>query len=206
MKIKIEYFTYFIMIILFSSCQSQSRIDLSELTLSEDFLTLVPKAERALFYSDKIDPATGTPSFTTNEVQKYSYKNIKFERPEIGTSRVVFYTYKALEKGGDNQISGLHFNIEGKNEELFTLLKKQYGDPEELHPVPTIPKESVLYGHNSFVWKEDKTSIILDFYYSSLNDQQRIETAVYIIKNDAKDLTFPERTSAERLVNTHTKK
>ncbi|WP_159090882.1 hypothetical protein [Aquimarina aquimarini] len=205
MKMIFEYFVC--LIILFStSCQSQSRIDLSELTLSEDFLVMVPKSERTFFYSDKIDPATGTPSYTTNEVQKYSYKNVLFEQTKIGMSQVTFYTYKALEKGGNNQIFGLHFNIEEKNEELFTILKKQYGDPKELNAAPTQPKDEILYGHHSFVWNEDKISIILSYSYSSFNDKQHIQTAVYILKNDAKDLTFPKRTSVKRLMQTHTKK
>ncbi|TPN89083.1 hypothetical protein [Aquimarina algicola] len=206
MKIKSKYYIYILIIILFNSCNSQSRMDLAELTLSEDFLTLIPKNERSLFYPDKINPDTGTPAFNTNEVQKYKYKNILFDQPEVGTSQVTFYTYKALEKGGNNQIAGIHFNIEGKNDELFTILKKQYGNPKELSPTPTTPKEGVLYGYNSFIWKENKISIFLGFNYSGLNDKQRIQTTVHILKNDVIDLTSPKRTSVERLTQTLTKK
>ncbi len=202
MKIKLKYFTY-IMIVFFSSCQSQSRMDLSELTLSEDLLVMIPKSERTLFSLDKVDPATGTPAFTTYEVQKYRYKNIEFKQPELGHNQVTFYTYKALKEGSDNQISGFSFDLEDRNEELFTILKKQYGKPEELTPVPTYTLEEVLHGHNSFVWRKNEISIILSYSYSSLNDKQRIRTTVYIINNDAKDLTFPEQISVNRLIETH---
>ncbi|WP_344926871.1 hypothetical protein [Aquimarina addita] len=195
------------MAIIFQSCQSQSRTDLAQLTWSEDLLVdLIPESDRASFTSDKISPDTGIPIFYTKEVSNYKYENIKFEQTKFGNNSVGFYVYDALKKGEKNEIAGIKINIEKQNEDFFNLLKEKYGTPIILSPIPTKVMDGVIYGNSGYLWKQDKISIVLSDFYKSRNNEQYISTSIYIIKNDVVDLTSPERTSLERLIQTHTKK
>ncbi|CAA0210262.1 hypothetical protein R8G64_13705 [Tenacibaculum maritimum] len=228
-----------------NSCSSQNKIDLLAALQNKTFLEqLIPKEQRALFFYDKIDPASGTPVMvTTKETDRYTFGtyNIPPNPTKVRriNNQIGICLYKALNDNHENKIAGIWIHMKKIDDRLFEYLKELYGTPKETSPKPTVQettaerrarlglknegvvqkkteKQRILHGSNDFLWQvNDMTIVYSDFYRANTayidddgnkiadpKEEQYISASVYIIRNDAMDMTTPGRTSAQRLIAT----
>ncbi|MFL0184520.1 hypothetical protein [Tenacibaculum maritimum] len=228
-----------------NSCNSQNKIDLLAALQNKTSLEqLIPKEQRALFFYDKIDPASGTPVMvTTKETDRYTFGTYNIPPNPTKVRRinnvVGFYLYKTPSDNHDNKIAGIWIDMKKIDDRLFEYLKELYGTPKETSPKPTVQettaerrarlglknegvvqkkteKQRILHGSNDFLWQiNDMTIIYSDLYrahttyidddgnkIAAPKEEQYISASVYIIRNDAMDMTTPGRTSAQRFIAT----
>ncbi|MFL0075165.1 hypothetical protein [Tenacibaculum maritimum] len=228
-----------------NSCSSQNKIDLLAALQNKTSLEqLIPKEQRALFFYDKIDPASGTPVMvTTKETDRYTFGtyNIPPNPTKVRriNNQIGICLYKALNDNHENKIAGIWIHMKKVDNRLFEYLKELYGTPKETSPKPTVQettterrarlglknegvvqkkteKQRILHGSNDFLWQvNDMTIVYSDLYLTQTayidddgnkiadpKEEQYISASVYIIRNDAMDMTTPGRTSAQRLIAT----
>ncbi|MFL0089418.1 hypothetical protein V2550_12160 [Tenacibaculum maritimum] len=231
--------------IMMASCNSQNKIDLLAALQNKTSLEqLIPKEQRALFFYDKIDPASGTPVMvTTKETDRYTFGtyNIPPNPTKVRriNNQIGICLYKALNDNHENKIAGIWIDMKKIDDRLFEYLKELYGTPKEIRPKPTVQettaerrarlglknegvvqkrteKQRILHGSNNFLWQvNDMTIVYSDFYRANTayidddgnkiadpKEEQYISASVYIIRNDAMDMTTPGRTSAQRFIAT----
>ncbi|MCD9612215.1 hypothetical protein [Tenacibaculum maritimum] len=231
--------------IMMASCNSQNKIDLLAALQNKTSLEqLIPKEQRALFFYDKIDPASGTPVMvTTKETDRYTFGTYNIPpnptKVKIINNQIGICLYKALNDNHENKIAGIWIHMKKVDNRLFEYLKDLYGTPKRTSPKPTVQettaerrarlglknegvvqkkteKQRFLHGSDDFLWQiNDMTIVYSDLYLTQTayidddgnkiadpKEEQYISTSVYIIRNDAMDMTTPGRTSAQRLIAT----
>lgn len=190
----------FILTMILYSCQS--RMEVSEVILNEEVSGVIK--DKKEFFSEQAHPSTGLPLLYTYDVQHYTFGDIDFEnnsqQTALGINSVGFYLYKTYNKD-ENKIAGIRIEVHEQGEELFSYLKEKYGEPEELAPEPETRYEGIIHGISAYTWKnEGPYTVILSKSYATKNKEQLITTTVYILNNDAEDITAEGRTSVERLL------
>lgn len=190
----------FILTMILSSCQS--RMEVSEVILNEEVSGMIK--DKKEFFSEQIHPSTGLPLLYTYNVEHYTFGDVDFEnnsqQTTLGINSVGFYLYKAYNKE-ENKIAGIRLEVHEQGEELFSYLKEKYGEPGELAPEPETRYEGIIHGISSYIWKNDASyTVILSKSYATKDKEQLITTTVYILNNDAVDITADGRTSVERLL------
>jgi len=195
---------FLLIMILFSSCQS--KIDLSNLTLKEDVDDFIE--ERSDFFSDNTSPATGLPILYTYKIDRFSFGSLNLidnsENTNIGINKVGFFLYKPYNKD-TNTVAGLIIDYNQLDNNLYEVLEKKYGTPTIVAEKPTNKVEGILHGISAYQWKaNDYQTVFLSKSYSTKNNKQAISTTVYILNNDAQDITTEDRSAVDRLLKTFT--
>lgn len=183
------------------SCQSNT--DLSKLTLKEDVDSLI--TDRNDFYREDVEPASGLASIYTYKIDGFSFGEYDLldnsETAIANKNSLTFYLEKPFQKS-NNQIVGFFIKVNNSESTLFNVVESLYGRPEELSQKPTSTYEEILYGSESWLWKDQEMTIIVSKSYGSRNDKQVIDESIYLVRNDVMERGKPNRTAANRLIET----
>lgn len=196
-KIIVTSFLIFALI----GCQSQSKIDLSELNLNNPLN--IEKSD--LVKQIDLDQTTGLPYYSTYQVDKYKYQDVDFL---INYPKKKKYLKSSIGFSIDNNNKLLGFFISTYNfkesNKLFDLISKKYGKPIIIH----IANNNWPY--SGYYWKQTKNGfdILLSQSQEEINNGDEkvvgFSSEVYFIKHDLKFGNMETReTILENFIRSH---
>jgi len=188
---------------MFSSCNSQNKIDLEKLDFHQSSKDLFTNLK---FREDKRDIATTLPIEYTYEAQNFKYGPIEFLKSEK--------TDEAFNKVGVfldsiKNIKGIFIDIESSKQSipLLNYITKTYGTAHVLSKVPDKDRNGIQSGISAYTWNipNEHRFINLIQFYKEVNSKNTIATYFYLIDDTIKT-TNPDdnRTVKELLIQAST--
>jgi len=196
-----------ILVIMFSSCQSQNQTDIENIKINDTLGSLLKNIKKVYEVASII---TTLPLVSTYDTKYFKFGSIEFSS---FSSNDIRYNEVGVFLNNINEriIKGVYLHFDGTKQsiELFNYLKNKRGNPEVLCAIPKKNKNGQLLGYADYMWndKVKNYSIFLVHSYEYTDGVKDISTTMCIIDNDIKVARVNDsRTVRELLIQTYTYK
>jgi len=197
-----KYFQISILVIMCTSCNSQTRVDLEQVNFKDRVDQLFANIQT---FRDKSYPGTSLPYIYTYELNHFKYGPIEL----IKSVDDNVLTEAGIITNDKRDIVGLVINVGYTKQSLQFLqyLKSKYKIPIILAEVPKKNLEGQILGYANYLWNDSiqNRSILLSLSYEILNGASNISSTLYIIDNDVKSTNSSDsRTVKDLLIQSYT--
>jgi hypothetical protein len=174
-----------VILIVTSSCHTKPAIDLEKITFKENINTLLLGHIKN---PEPLDVWTLLPHYVAFKLDGFGYGPFRYEGrgdpDHLHFSSLSFLVNSFRQ----NKVVGYVLSIGTTDEarELTDYIMKKNGKPIELASKPKPDKDGLVYGFNSFLWKDIRPgfSLILATHYHTDHDKQLFSTEVIMLQND----------------------